>query len=310
MMFHVVRASDAEKGPYTELARGVSGADQPLTIEIRHKDGGPRDLQAHVQGLGVPGQHRAFPLGRLRHTADQPAPVAREGSADRADARRDRSRPRMAVGRSCRRHVPEPDPRRHGDDGACPHQSRARADGAPKCDRRQTPTAAQVALGARGDDRNEQQARGRRPGPARRRPVQSARRPVQWLGHTYNRQRQVARLPEDPRMLELVGFSGTVPFSSSIPAQETNTKTGDDFRRQVDAERTADSKWTAERPRPSTSPEHSGAMSSGEREDARGAVTCSGSCSASPADRRRSRTSPRPSAAGGTAGRRCAPGPR
>jgi len=39
--FHVVRASDAEKGPYTELARGKLGRDEPLTIEIRHKDGSP-----------------------------------------------------------------------------------------------------------------------------------------------------------------------------------------------------------------------------------------------------------------------------
>ena len=37
--FHVVRASDAEKGPYTELAKGRLGRDEPLTIEIRHKDG-------------------------------------------------------------------------------------------------------------------------------------------------------------------------------------------------------------------------------------------------------------------------------
>lgn len=39
IVFHVVRASDAEKGPYTELAKGHLGRDEPLTIELRHKDG-------------------------------------------------------------------------------------------------------------------------------------------------------------------------------------------------------------------------------------------------------------------------------
>ncbi len=41
MALHVVRASDDEKGPYTELAKGRLGRDEPLTIEIRHKDGSP-----------------------------------------------------------------------------------------------------------------------------------------------------------------------------------------------------------------------------------------------------------------------------
>lgn len=39
MAFHVVRASDADKGPYTELAKGRLGRDEPITIELRHKDG-------------------------------------------------------------------------------------------------------------------------------------------------------------------------------------------------------------------------------------------------------------------------------
>jgi len=66
--FHVVRASDAEKGPYTELAKGRLGRDEPLTIEIRHKDGSPgtckltfKDWAAQVStepsptaGWGVP----------------------------------------------------------------------------------------------------------------------------------------------------------------------------------------------------------------------------------------------------------------
>lgn len=65
---HVVRASDAEKGPYTELAKGHLGRDEPLTIEIRHKDGSPgackltfKDWAAQVStepspsaGWGVP----------------------------------------------------------------------------------------------------------------------------------------------------------------------------------------------------------------------------------------------------------------
>ena len=141
MAFHVVRASDAEKGPFTELAKGRLGRDEPLAIEIPSQGREHRDVQAHVQGLDVPGQHRAFPLGRLRGAAElDPAPVAREGSADRADARRDRSRPRMAVGRSCRGHVPEPDPRRHGDDGARPHQA-GRALTAPECEQRRTQRA-------------------------------------------------------------------------------------------------------------------------------------------------------------------------
>lgn len=37
--FHVVRASEAANGPYTELAKGRLGRDEPLTIEIRHRDG-------------------------------------------------------------------------------------------------------------------------------------------------------------------------------------------------------------------------------------------------------------------------------
>ncbi len=66
--FHVVRASDAEKGPYTELAKGHLGRDEPLAIEIRHKDGSPgtckltfKDWAAQVStepspsaGWGVP----------------------------------------------------------------------------------------------------------------------------------------------------------------------------------------------------------------------------------------------------------------
>jgi hypothetical protein len=66
--FHVVRASDAEKGPYTELAKGRLGRDEPLTIDIRHKDGSPgtckltfKDWAAQVSteaspsaGWGVP----------------------------------------------------------------------------------------------------------------------------------------------------------------------------------------------------------------------------------------------------------------
>jgi len=39
MAFHVVRAEDAEKGPYTEIAKGHLGRDEPLTIELRRKDG-------------------------------------------------------------------------------------------------------------------------------------------------------------------------------------------------------------------------------------------------------------------------------
>ncbi len=41
MALHVVRASDAEKGPFVELAKARLGRDEPLTIEIRHKDGSP-----------------------------------------------------------------------------------------------------------------------------------------------------------------------------------------------------------------------------------------------------------------------------
>lgn len=39
IVFHVVRASDAEKGPFTELAKGHLGRDEPLVIEIQHKAG-------------------------------------------------------------------------------------------------------------------------------------------------------------------------------------------------------------------------------------------------------------------------------
>lgn len=35
--FHVVQATDAEKGPFTALAKGHLGRDEPLTIEIHHK---------------------------------------------------------------------------------------------------------------------------------------------------------------------------------------------------------------------------------------------------------------------------------
>ncbi|MBX3221236.1 MAG: hypothetical protein KF795_12005 [Labilithrix sp.] len=37
--FHVVRASEAANGPYAELAKGRLGRDEPLTIELRHRDG-------------------------------------------------------------------------------------------------------------------------------------------------------------------------------------------------------------------------------------------------------------------------------
>lgn len=38
LTFHVVRARDAEKGPYTELASGRLGRDEPLVVEIRPRD--------------------------------------------------------------------------------------------------------------------------------------------------------------------------------------------------------------------------------------------------------------------------------
>jgi hypothetical protein len=39
LVFRMVRSSNAGPGQYTELARGHLGRDEPLTIEIRHKDG-------------------------------------------------------------------------------------------------------------------------------------------------------------------------------------------------------------------------------------------------------------------------------
>ncbi|MBX3210850.1 MAG: hypothetical protein KF850_02320 [Labilithrix sp.] len=38
--FHVVRASESANGPYEELASGRLGRDEPLAIEIGHRDGG------------------------------------------------------------------------------------------------------------------------------------------------------------------------------------------------------------------------------------------------------------------------------
>jgi hypothetical protein len=38
LTFRVVRAADGEKGPFTELAHGHLGRDEPLTIEIRPRD--------------------------------------------------------------------------------------------------------------------------------------------------------------------------------------------------------------------------------------------------------------------------------
>ncbi|MDF2696260.1 MAG: hypothetical protein K0S65_4643, partial [Labilithrix sp.] len=38
--FHVIRTTESNRaGPYTELAKGHLGRDEPLAIEIRHKDG-------------------------------------------------------------------------------------------------------------------------------------------------------------------------------------------------------------------------------------------------------------------------------
>jgi hypothetical protein len=39
MQFHVARADDAEKGPYTTLATGHLGRGEPLTLELRARDG-------------------------------------------------------------------------------------------------------------------------------------------------------------------------------------------------------------------------------------------------------------------------------
>ena len=41
IVFHVVRAAEEEKGPFTELARGHLGRDESLTIVLRHEDGSP-----------------------------------------------------------------------------------------------------------------------------------------------------------------------------------------------------------------------------------------------------------------------------
>jgi hypothetical protein len=38
--FHVVRSSEAEKGPYTEIATGHLGRDEALTITLKNKNGG------------------------------------------------------------------------------------------------------------------------------------------------------------------------------------------------------------------------------------------------------------------------------
>ena len=50
-MFRVVRARDAEKGPFTELASGHLTRDEALTLEIRPREGEEKDLFFHSSEL-------------------------------------------------------------------------------------------------------------------------------------------------------------------------------------------------------------------------------------------------------------------